>query len=253
MPRTNANAFSENTFGVPLYKEVRRYILSKMDGGEWKPGDKIPPELELAKSLNVALSTVRAGLKDLAEEGLLLRRQGKGTFVAMHDVQSQMFRYSNLHSNRNDKLLTSREILSIRRIRPTREVHQELQLNHHGSKLVYAVTALLNIENKPVGLMKLFLPCYLFPGLKIDDLRQKNHHLYLVYQKMHGINVVRMEERVHARAADEEFANLLNASPGDPVLHVHRTSFTFNNVPVELRERTYKADSCHYLFRHKAV
>jgi GntR family transcriptional regulator len=253
MPRNNASTFSENAFGVPLYKEVRRYILSKMDSGEWKPGEKIPPELDLAKNLNVALSTVRAGIKDLAEEGLLWRRQGKGTFIARHDVQSQMLRYSNLYSSCDEKLLTSRKILSIRRIRPSHEIHQELQLNQHGSKLVYAVTALLNIEDSPVALMKLFLPCHLFPGLKIDDLRQKNHHLYLVYQKTHGINVVRMEERIHARAADVEFSNLVGANPGDPVLHVHRTSFTFNNVPVELRERTYKADSCHYLFRHKAV
>ncbi len=120
MPSATPYPFSENHAGTPLYKEVRRYVLSRLNSGDWKPGQKIPPELELARQLNVAISTVRAGIKDLAAEGLLIRRQGKGTFVGQHDFQSQHFRYSNIYSDRNEKIITSREILSIKRMRASR-------------------------------------------------------------------------------------------------------------------------------------
>lgn len=253
MPPVASFTFSGNHAGTPLYKEVRRYVLSRLNSGDWKPGQKIPPELELAKHLNVAISTVRAGIKDLAAEGLLIRRQGKGTYVGQHDFQSQHFRYSNIYSDRNEKIITSREILSIKRMQASRDVEQELQLHNQKSVAVHSITALLNVEERPIACMQLILPVWLFPKLKIEDLRQSNVNLYTVYQQMHGVTVVRMEERVHARGADPVFARRVGARVGEPVLHVHRVAYTFNNVPVELRLRTYKAAGYHYLFRHKAL
>lgn len=253
MPAETVITFNESNSGIPLYKEVRRYILSRLNNGDWKPGQQIPPELELARLLNVGQSTVRAGIKDLAAEGILVRRQGKGTFVTQHDLQSQHFRYSNIYSDQDEKILTSREVLSMKRVRATRDMQEELRLHKRGSETVFSVAALLNVAERPLALMQLILPAWLFPKLEIDDLRQTKENLYAVYQQMHGVTVVRMEERVRAKAADPEFARLIGAQVGEPVLHVHRIAYTFNNVPVELRLRTYKATGYHYLFLHKAL
>lgn len=253
MPTDAPYAFGGNHAGTPLYKEVRRYVLSQLKSGDWKPGQQIPPEMELAKHLKVAISTVRAGIKDLAAEGLLIRRQGKGTYVGQHDFHSQHFRYSNIYSDRNEKIITTREILSIKRMRASRDVEQVLQLRGQKSVTVHSITALLIVEERPIACMQLILPVWLFPKLRIEDLRQSNLNLYTVYQKMHGVTVMRMEERVHAKGADSVFASQVGARVGEPVLQVHRVAYTFNNVPVELRLRTYKAAGHHYLFRHKVL
>lgn len=242
-----------NFLGTPLYKEVRRYILERLTRGDWKPGERIPPETELAKHLSVGISTVRAGIKDLTVAGLLIRRQGMGTFVTQHDYQSQQFRFSNIYNDKHKKILTNREILSMRRIRANRDIAQVLQLKNRDAVHVYAVSALLKIADHPIALMELLLPAWLFPRLVIENLRQTQENLYSVYQRMHEVTIVRMDERVSAREAEPDFVRLVGAREGEPVLHVQRVAYTFNNVPAEMRCRTYKASGYHYLFSHKAL
>lgn len=249
-PRQTIN---ESLPGTPLYKEVRRHILERLTKGDWKPGERIPPETELAKRLCVGISTVRAGIRDLTAAGLLIRRQGKGTFVTQHDFQSQQFRFSNIYNDKREKILTSREILSMRRVRAGRDIERVLQLKNRNTTHVYAVNALLKIADRPIALMELLLPVWLFPRLVVEDLRQTQENLYSVYQRMHEVTVVRMDEQVSAKGAEPEFACLVGACEGEPVLHVERVAYTFNNVPAEVRSRTYKASGYHYLFSHKAL
>ncbi len=99
---------------APLYKEVRRHILQSLAEGEWKPGERLPTESALAERFGVAISTVRAGVGELTAAGVLIRRQGKGTFVARHDPHSQHFRFSNIYDSKQQKASTTREIVSMR-------------------------------------------------------------------------------------------------------------------------------------------
>ena len=240
----------ELTTGGPLYKEVRRRLLQCLADGEWKPGDRIPSEPELARRFGVAISTIRAGISDLAAAGVVTRWQGRGTFVARHDLHPQGFRFSNIYDERGQKVFTQREIVSFKRAQADDEAARTLKLGHGGSRLIYRIEAVLRSGNAPVAAMELILPARRFPGLKAATLRQTGENLYALYQKSFGVTVIRMEEWVRARRAAAGLARVLGTTPGDPVLEVERVAYTFGDAPVELRRRTYEATRHQYLFSH---
>jgi GntR family transcriptional regulator len=86
------DASTSPTFS-PLYRQIKSLILQSLEGGEWRPGDAIPSEMELAVRFGVSQGTVRKAIDELAAENLLLRRQGKGTYVASHNDPRAFFRF----------------------------------------------------------------------------------------------------------------------------------------------------------------
>lgn len=238
---------------APLYKEVRHQILQCLIKGEWKPGERLPAESALAKRFGVAISTVRAGVGELSAAGVLIRRQGKGTFVARHDPHSQHFRFSNIYDSRQKKISTAREITSMRKVRADRKTIDLLALNPDGELWVHQIRCISRINAQPVGMMELVLPVALFPNLRRQTIESVGENLYSVYQRTCGVTVLRMEERVSARTADAPVAKTLKLRIGHPVLQVERIAYTFNNVPVEIRRRTYEGMEYHYLFTHEEI
>ena len=234
----------------PLYKEVRRRLLECLAGGEWKPGERIPSEPDLARRFGVAISTIRAGISDLAAAGVVNRWQGRGTFVARHDLQPQGFRFSNIYDAREQKVFTEREITSFRRIAADKGTARKLGLGAAGSKRVYRIEAVLRSAGAAAAAMTLILPARLFPRLRATTVRQTGENLYALYQKSFGVTVIRMDEWVRARKAPAALARTLGIATGDPVLEVERIAYTFGDAPVELRRRTYEATRHQYRFSH---
>ena len=133
---------------APLYKEVRRTLLQCLAKGEWKPGDQLPPEPELAGRFGVAIPTVRAGVGDLVAAGVLVRRQGKGTFVARHDSHAQAFRFSNILNSRDENISTSRTKVLMRKVRADARTAQLLGLGVDDSGTVYRIESVLEADSK---------------------------------------------------------------------------------------------------------
>jgi GntR family transcriptional regulator len=246
---------SLNSMGVaaPLYREVRRRILQCVAEGEWKPGERLPAESELADRFGVAISTLRAGVKELTSAGVLIRRQGKGTFVAQHDPHSQHFRFSNIYGWQQGKISTRREIVSMRKVRADRETTELLRLGDAASPLVHHVVCTLHGGGAVVGIMEIMLPVALFPKLKPKDFEPTTENIYSFYQRACGVTVLRMEERISARTADADTAEILQLRRGHPLLQVERVAYTFNNIPVEMRRRTYEGQQHYYLFTHEEL
>src|SRR5919107_1676673 len=80
----------------PLYQQIKGLILQSLQAGEWKPGEAIPSEMDLAARFRVSQGTVRKAIDELASENLLVRRQGKGTFVSTHAEQHVRYRFLKL-------------------------------------------------------------------------------------------------------------------------------------------------------------
>jgi len=80
----------------PLYQQIKDLILQSLQTGEWKPGEAIPSEMDLAARYRVSQGTVRKAIDELSADNLLLRRQGKGTFVATHAEQQVQYRFLKL-------------------------------------------------------------------------------------------------------------------------------------------------------------
>src|SRR6476620_3031810 len=115
----------------PLYQQIKGLILQSLEAGEWKPGEAIPSEMDLAARFRVSQGTVRKAIDELAAENLLLRRQGKGTFVATHAEQQVQYRFLKLvpdDGDRDSEGPAERRILECRRVRASADVARLLAI-----------------------------------------------------------------------------------------------------------------------------
>ena len=228
----------------PLYRQIRDLLVQALDQGEWKPGEAIPSEFELAARFQVSQGTVRKAVDELASEHILIRRQGKGTFVATHQEALVRFRFLRLVSQQGDLTPGKSEILDCKRVRANAEMARDLGL-HSGDGLVF-IRRLLSFAGKPIVVDDIFLPAILFKGLSLQVLRDNEGPLYWLFEARFGVSMVRADEKLRAVAVCADVATLLGVEAGHPVLRVDRTSFTYGDRAVELRYGHYVTDEYYY-------
>lgn len=231
----------------PLYQQIKGLILQSLQGGEWKPGEAIPSEMDLAARFRVSQGTVRKAIDELAAENLLLRRQGKGTFVSTHAEQQVQYRFLRLMPDRGDAATegpAERRIIDCRSTRANAEVARALGLRTGES--VIQVRRVLSFHGQPTILEDLWLPGAAFKGLTAVQMSDYPGPTYAMLELEYGVRMVRADEKIRAVLPDEEQAMLLQVTPQTPLLSVARTSYTYNDVPMELRRGLYRTDSHHY-------
>jgi len=239
-PALNAPSFS------PLYQQIKTLILRSLQSGEWRPGEAIPSEIDLAARFKVSQGTVRKAVDELAAENLLLRRQGKGTFVATHAEEQVQYRFLRLASDPSvaTQGSTHREFLDCRRMPAPTDVAAVLQLRPE--EAVVEVRRVLHFSGQPVVLDDIWLPAPLFKGLTAERLSEYRGPMYGLFESEFGVRMIRAEEKIRAVSADETVATLLKVAPGTPLLSVERLAFTYGDQPVELRRGLYRTDRHYY-------
>lgn len=228
----------------PLYQQIKALILQSLQSGEWKPGEAIPSELDLAARFRVSQGTVRKAIDELAAENLVVRRQGKGTFVATHAEQQVRYRFLRLVPDSGDEGPAQRNIVDCRRIRASAEVARALALRTGDA--VVQVRRVLSFAGVPTILEEMWLPGTTFRGLSAEQLGTHQGATYALFELEFGVRMVRAEEKIRAVAADAQQAAALGLPAGAPLLSVERLSFTYNDVPMELRRGLYRTDTHHY-------
>jgi GntR family transcriptional regulator len=217
----------------PLYKEVKIRITRGLAAGEWKPGAAIPSETRLAKQFNVSIGTIRKAIDELVAEKILLRQQGRGTFVATHTDDRTLFYFFHIVGKDGGRELPVTELLSFRRGRA--EAGEDTRLGIPRGGRVLRVENLLKLGGRPVILDEIVVPAVLFPDLDQDIFGGRTGTIYGLYQARYGINVIRISERLSAANASPEVAALLNMNPGVPALVIKRVAYTYDDTPVEYR------------------
>ena len=200
--------------------------------------------MELAARFQVSQGTVRKAVDELAAENLLIRRQGKGTFVSTHHEPRVRFRFLRLAPTEGEPQPAQSQILDFKRLRASADMARRLELRA-GDALIM-IRRLLSFSGVPTVVDDIFLPGVLFKGLSAELLAQYSGPLYGLFESEFGISMVRAEESLRAVAADQERAELLRVKPGTPLLQVDRTSYTYANRPVELRTGHYLTDQYYY-------
>ena len=231
----------------PLYQQIKGLILQSLQSGEWKPGEAIPSEMDLAARYRVSQGTVRKAIDELAADNLLVRRQGKGTFVATHAEQHVQYRFLHLMpdtGDRNSEGPATREIIDCKRLRAGAEVARALGLR--ASDSVLQVRRVLSFSGRPTILEDLWLPGVPFKGLTAERLRAAPGPMYALFETEFGVRMVRAEEKIRAVLPDAEQAVLLKIGKGTPLLSVERIAYTYNDIPMELRRGLYLTDTHHY-------
>lgn len=242
-PEPDSPAVSAGPAFSPLYQQIKLLLVRSLQSGEWKPGEAIPSELELAGRFRVSQGTVRKAIDDLATENLLVRRQGKGTFVATHAEEQIQYRFLRLMPDDGPVTGMARHFLDCRRMRAPAEVARALGLKAGEPALMVRRTLWRN--GQPVVLDEIWLPAALFKGLTAERLAQYAGPMYGLFETEFGVRMIRAEEKIRAVAADEATAQLLQVPAGTPLLSVERLSHTYGDKPVELRRGLYNT-SAHY-------
>lgn len=228
----------------PLYRQIKGLILQALDTGEWRPGEAIPSEMELAARFSVSQGTVRKAIDEMAAENLLVRRQGKGTFVASHSDPRAFFRFLRLVPLAGGIESSKSTPLECWRAKAGVEAARVLGLK--AGDPIIIVRRLLEFSDKPVVVDEIYLPGEIFAGLTLEVLKESQVSLYSLFEAKFGVRMIRAEERLRAVAADRASAELLRVHEGSPLLSVERISFTYGDRPVEWRRGLYStAEHCY--------
>jgi len=229
----------------PLYQQIKALILGSLQAGEWKPGEAIPSENDLAARFKVSQGTVRKAIDELASENLLVRRQGKGTFVATHHEDRVHFRFLRLVPDNGEPHYPKSKILDCKRLRAPAEIAKLLDLK--AGDAVVQIERILFFSEEATVYEEIWLPGTTFKGLTTERLVDWRGPMYALFETEFATHMVRATERLRAVAADELSAKHLGIEIGTPLLAVERVSFTYGERPVEVRKAVYLTSTHHYL------
>jgi GntR family transcriptional regulator len=227
---------------APLYEEVHQRITQALAAGQWKPGQLIPSEIELARQFGVSKGTVRRALDDLVAEKILVRRQGRGTFVATHSQDRAMYHFFHLIGRDGSRDIPAAALLLYRTVRGSDEVCNQLGVPK-GSRLIN-VHNLVRLKGDAVFIDDIHVPQLLFPGLTEKIFNERESTIYALYQSRFNINVVRISEQLSAGHAPASHARRLGIENATPVLVIDRIAYTYHDKPVEVR-RSWVNTSAH--------
>lgn len=228
----------------PLYRQIRERLVLGLQSGEWRPGDAIPSEVDLAARYGVSQGTVRKAIDVLVAEHLLVRRQGRGTFVASHHEPRAQTRFLRLRPDDGQPHPQSSRLIECRRLRAAGEVARTLELK--AGEPVIMIRRVLEFAGLPVVLEEIWLPGGLFRGLTAERLNAYAGPLYAFLETEFGVRMIRASERLRAVAAGPDEAAALGVAPGEPLLLVDRVSSTYGDKPVEVRRGWYLTRDHHY-------
>jgi GntR family transcriptional regulator len=230
------DAIAPDAAGMPLYRAVKRALLKSIAAGAVAPGDALPSETDLSAAYGVSVGTLRRAVDDLVAEHILVRRQGRGTFVATHTSDRFLFQF--FHVERSDGLRDPPdvELVSFERGRLDEDAAHALALKPGEPALL--IENRLRLQGRPVVHDRLVLPAALFRGLTEKRWRERPSTIYHLYQSEFAITVVRALERLRAVGADRAAARVLGVAVGLPVLQVRRVAIALGGQAVEWRVST---------------
>ena len=222
-----------NADGVPRYKAVKAAITAALIAGEWAPGSALPEQVQLAERFGVSVGTLRKATDELVAERILIRRQGLGTFVALHGPARNRYHFFHIVERDGTRELPEPQMLDFER--GTATDNEAAALEIAPAARVLRITNLLSLRGEPAVLDTIVVAAARFPGLTAARFGQRDSTIYSLYQTEYGINVVRTREWLSASAANRATARALGMAPGTPVLTIKRIAYTYHDVPVELR------------------
>jgi GntR family transcriptional regulator len=230
---------------APLYYQVQHTIAQRISRGEYPPGSQLPSESELSRELGVSRVTVREALRVLAQENLLVKAQGRGTFVAENALASQPGRtFTGFLEDLYDQLeRVSVKHIEIARIPVTDEVRSTLLLTED-DKEVIRIKRTRYVDNEPYAFTINVLPVRV--GDHLNEANLKSSPLVRILEEELKIQITDASETITAAAADTEVANSLGIPFLSPVMHVRRVLFTVDETPLQMVNSYYRADKFHY-------
>ena len=230
-----------NTDHVPLYRATYQTILDWIIKGEYGPGAMLPSEADLGAKLGVSQGTARKALMELEQRGIVLRRQGRGTFVATTTPESALFHFFRLRRKDGTECTPKLETESVKRRQSTKEERSALGADETH---VFEISRLRSIDGRKIIGETAILPASLFPG--IADRSPLPNALYALYQQCYGIVIACADEQVQAVLASAGDAKVMDVEVRSPMIEVTRKAIDISDRCVEIRVSRYVTDDLRY-------
>jgi GntR family transcriptional regulator len=228
----------------PLYQQVRDLLVQRIVAGTWGPGAALPSEFQLAAEFRVSQGTVRKALDEMAAKHLLVRQQGKGTFVATHTPQRALFHFFHLVADNGARALPDHKLLSVRGAKATKAEAARLDLRANAT--VIRIRRLRLLGGRTAIVESIALPAALFPGIERQGDTLPNE-LYSYYEQSHGVAVARAVEQLRAVAARPDEARFLGMKVCSPLLEIDLLAHALDGRPVEWRISRCDTRDHHYV------
>jgi GntR family transcriptional regulator len=238
-----ANAAHASLGYRPLYRQVKELLMKRLGDGSWAPGQLLPSEPEIAAGLGVSPGTVRKALDEMSAESLLVRRQGRGTFVASHDEERILFQFFRMVSDNGVRRFPESRTISVSVAKADELASKRLGISLKES--IVAIERVRSLDGRPCIHEKIVLPRMLFPG--IERIKDLPNNLYALYSVKYGVTIARGSESLKAVAAGKRQVELLGSGPGEPILLIDRVALGVDGTPAEWRRSLCRTDQSHYL------
>ena len=229
---------------LPLYLQIAESLTDQIESGSMAPNTRLPAEREFCAMLGINRMTLRQALSLLEAQGLIERRQGKGTFVAAPKIEREAGRLEPFTwtMQRQGYVPGARLILFERRYV---EASAARELNLPISATVYYGHRLRLINQEPVMLERFTIPADRFPGFEKYDLSQRS--IYEVMESEYGVSVVRARQSLEPIVASEYEAQLLGIEIGAPLMLERRVGVDQEGEPVEYGKDAYRGDRFRFV------
>lgn len=230
--------------GAALYVRVRSLIVQAIRSGEWGSGQAIPPEKKLCERFGVSMGTLRKAVDELTASGILVRRQGRGTFVATHSEGRYLFSFFHLVPPDGRKEYPVVRFNAFAKISADEDAASRLQIDV-GSAL-WHLQNVLSLGGQVCSIDDIYLPCQRFADLSEEALKARDTTLYQLYQDRYGVSIARTQECVTAAAAKAPYTQLLKVKANTSLLRITRVAYALDDTPVELRYSHANTEHCVY-------
>jgi GntR family transcriptional regulator len=229
---------------VPYYIQVRDALQTRIQDGSWHPGDQIPGEPELCRMFDVSRTVIRQALNDLVYRGLLIRKKGKGTFVAEPKIRESLVqKLTGFHQDMVEQGYSPvTRVLKQGLVPANRKVAAYLDIEE-GTDVV-EIERLRFVQDEPIQLTTTYLPYRVCPELLHQDLTDRS--LYVFLEKQCGIMIARGHRSIEAVAANDYEARLLQVKKGAPLIMLNSVSFLSDETPVEYYHALHRGDRTRF-------
>lgn len=240
----NKQSINRFASSLPLYVQIAESLLDRIEAGELSPGDRIPPERELSEALAVNRMTVRRALNMLEGQGLIIRRQGDGTYISEPKIErqaSQLFPFTRGMQLRGYK--PGAKLITFEKRPGEASVVEKLQLRI--SEPVYYVHRLRLINQEAMMLEEFIIPVYRFLDFERFDLTKRS--LYEILETEYGVTISHARQSLEPVIATQYEADLLEIEVGAPLMLERRLAFDQHEKPVELSKDLYRGDRFRFV------
>jgi GntR family transcriptional regulator len=234
---------------IPLYYQIEELLRGQIASGQLKPGDMLSPEIALSKQLGVSRLTLRQALNNLTNDGLLIRKRAKGTYIApqRNKITFQRDQLMGVTDVVGDMGFAVRSRVLEQALIPAAGIlMHELKLSSRDQ--VILIRRLRSAGDEPIVIETSCHPYRLFPKLLKIDLSDQS--IYALLEELYDARPHEALDSFVASIASKEEARLLKIEEGAPVMRFQRIGFNKEGVPMEFTRSVYRADRYQFIVRY---